>query len=858
MAGTRFMLEVQPILPERFKRLEELANDLFYSWERGVRSLFHRLDRELWESCGHNPKVFIRRVSQKKLEAAARDLVFLEDYNRVLSGYDTYLNDRVHAHVERVLNPSRDLIAYFSAEYGFHESFPIYAGGLGILTADYCKAISDLGVPFVAVGMLYRQGYFTQVIDCHGNQLAHYNYVLSDDLPVVPAQDADGQEIHVYVELPGRKVELKVWEAKAGHIKLYLLDSDLPSNREVDRTITFQLYGGDINTRIQQDMVLGIGGVRALRALGIEPTVWHTNEGHAAFLILERCREYVQQDMDFDSTLELVAASTVFTTHTPVPAGHDIFDHGLVRAHFAGFAQQLGISESRFLALGESTGNPYGFNMTALALRGSRFHNAVSRIHGHVASDMESYIWPEVPPSENPIGYVTNGIHVPTFLGRAWVALFDMYFGTGWRNKLDDEQFWEQHVDSIPDHVYLSTHQVLKAEMLDDARRRAVMQLRRNGCSESHIRRVIKHLSPHQLDSLVIGFARRFATYKRATLMFSDLSRLARLLGDPNQPVLLIFAGKAHPNDIPGQQLIREISQIAQRPEFEGKIILLEDYNLSMARKLLPGVDVWLNNPQYPLEACGTSGMKAGINGVINLSVLDGWWGEGYDGDNGWAITPHGPEIDVETRNREEGLELLDILEHQVIPLYFSRNGHGDPEGWVRKSKASMKSIMPRFNAQRMAMDYIRKYYGPASRQHSALAAVNARGAKELSVWKRRTAESWHRVRVRLVSAPPSQIVQGQPMPIEVAVNLAGLQPGDVVVECVIGRENEIGEFVPATTLEFHPAGPTPEGETLFRVDLAQPERSSPLPGLQHYKIRAYPYHPLLTHRFECGCMRWL
>jgi starch phosphorylase len=858
MPGTRFTLEVQPLLPERFRRLEELASDLFYSWDRGVRTLFHRLDQDLWEACGHNPKVFLRRIAQDKLEAAARDMVFLEDYNRVLSGYDTYKNERVHARVERILNPEADLVAYFSAEYGFHESFPIYAGGLGILTGDYCKAISDLGLPFVAVGLLYRQGYFSQVIDCHGEQIAAYPYVHSADLPVTAARDDSNEEVVVHVDMPGRRVNLKVWQARAGHITLYLLDSDVPSNREVDRSITLQLYGGDSETRIQQELCLGIGGLRALRALGLKPTVWHMNEGHASFLILERCRELVEDGMDFDSAFELVAADTVFTTHTPVPAGHDIFDHGLIRTYFGDFLREVGISEARFFALGASAGYRHGFNMTALALRGSRFHNGVSRIHGRVASEMEAFIWPEVPPDENPIGYVTNGIHVPTFLGRAWVALFDMYFGTGWRNKLDDEQFWEQHIDSIPDHVYLSTHQVLKAEMIEDARRRAIVQLRRNGCSESHIRRITRHLSPNQLDSLVIGFARRFATYKRATLLFSDLPRLARVLTDPQRPVLFVFAGKAHPNDRPGQQLIREIADIAMRPEFEGRIILLEDYNLSMARKLLPGVDVWLNNPEYPLEACGTSGMKAGINGVINFSVLDGWWGEGYNGDNGWAITPHASGLDPETRNREEALELLDILEHHIVPLYFARTGQGEPQGWIRKSKASMKSIMPRFNAQRMAMDYIRDYYGPASRQRTRL-MQNARApALELASWKRRTAESWPGVRIRMVSAPSPQVKHGHSVPIEVAVYLNGLEPEDVVVECVLGRENELGEFIPSNSLEFTAAGPTLEGETLFRLDLCAPERGIPLPGLQSYKIRIFPYHPLLSHRFECGCMRWL
>jgi starch phosphorylase len=471
---------------------------------------------------------------------------------------------------------------------------------------------------------------------------------------------------------------------------------------------------------------------------------------------------------------------------------------------------------------------------------------------------MEIYVWPDVPPKENPINYVTNGIHVPTFLAREWVALFDMHFGGGWRNKLDDEEFWDQHIESIPDRVYLSVRQLLKAGLLEDARRRASIQLRRNGCSESHLRRLTRHLTPHDTSTLTLGFARRFATYKRATLLFYDLDRLARILNHPERPVLLVFAGKAHPHDQPGQQLIRSIYQISMRPEIEGKIVLLEDYNLSMARKLLPGVDVWLNNPQYPLEACGTSGMKAAINGVINLSVLDGWWAEAYNGENGWAISPHGPETEAESRNREEAAELLDILEYQVVPLYYARNSHGDSDGWTKKSKASMKSIIPRFNSQRMAMDYTRDYYGPAARQRQAFSERGYAPARELAEWKKKVLREWSNVRIRLVNSPPREVAHGQSIPIEVAAHLGTLDPGDVMVECVLGRENELRIFVPVQTLKFEITTRNKEGEAIFKVDLHSPALKIPLPGLQSYKIRIYPYHPLLSHPFETGCMLWL
>jgi starch phosphorylase len=852
MPGTRYSLEVQPRIPPRLARLHELANDLYYSWDRQVRGLFRRLDVALWEQCGHNPKVFLRQVAQDKLEQAAQDRIYTQDYNRVVSSYDSYLQEEARDDIVLHIDPQRDLVAYFCAEFGLHESFPIYSGGLGILAGDHCKAASDLGLPFVAVGLLYRQGYFNQTIDGNGYQIAHYHPVDFRDLPVRPALNAAGEEVHVFIELPHRRVELKVWEARAGHIRLYLLDSDLPGNQENDRSITYQLYGGDIHTRMQQEIVLGIGGVRALRALGVKPTVWHINEDHTAFQILERVREQVVNGLDFDSALELVAAATVFTTHTPVPAGHDVFPHHLMREYFGSYMQEFGVSEERILALGTSPTTPSSFNQTALGLRGSRFHNGVSRIHGDVASQMEAYIWPQIPAEENPISHVTNGVHVPTFLAREWVNHLDMQYGGGWRNELLSAEYWEQ-LDSIPDHTFWSLRQTLKSQLLDEARRRTTRMHRRNGVSESQLERLLRHLEPTETDILTIGFARRFATYKRATLLFSDPERLARLLNNPKQPVLFIFAGKAHPHDQPGQQLIKIIHDYSRRPEFEGRIILLEDYDMALGRKLVTGVDVWLNNPEFPMEASGTSGQKAGINGVINLSVTDGWWGEGYNGDNGWAITPHGPQYDAAFRNQEESNELLDLLEHHVIPLYFRRNGHGYPEGWVKKSKMSMKSLLPCYNAQRMVMDYVRDYYGPAQRQQHRLAQSDNTPARELAAWKRRIRAAWGKVTIQRTDDMLKQIMSGDTLPLEVTMNVNGLQPDDLLVECLVGTETESGEFITqgSYTLAYHSRNGN--GETLFR--LAMKPR---LAGMQYYKLRAYPYHELLSHPFEMGYMLWV
>jgi len=851
MTATRFKLEVQATVPKRIARLYELANDLLYSWDREARSLFHRLDEQLWETTGHNPKVFLRRINQEKLNEAAEDRIFMQDYNRVLSSYDTYLGEDVNPAVNEYLKPDKDMVAYFCAEFGFHESFPIYSGGLGILAGDHCKAASDLNVPFIAIGLLYRQGYFTQTINGQGQQQAHYNPTDFADLPVEPAVDENGNEVHIHIDMPGRTLEVKVWVARAGHIRLYLLDTDLPANTEDDRAITYQLYGGDIHTRIQQEIVLGIGGVRALRALGAKPTVWHINEGHAAFMILERCREHVSSGMTFNSALEVTAAGTIFTTHTPVPAGHDIFEHALVKEYFADFTKQLGIDMKHFYRLGASPLHPKGFNQTALGLRGSRYHNGVSRIHGRVASGMEGYIWPQIPEQENPMRYVTNGVHVPTFLAREWANLFDMRFGGGWRNELLSESFWEQ-IDDIPDQTFWSMRQTLKSAMLQDVRDRAIHQYERNGCSTLQIERNTQFLEPARNDVLTIGFARRFATYKRALLLFANPERITRLLNDPDRPVVFVFAGKAHPQDEPGQDLIRTIYDFSQRPEYAGKIVILEGYDMALARKLVSGVDVWLNTPEYPLEASGTSGEKAGINGVINLSVLDGWWDEGYNGDNGWAISPHEPDFDSHYRYHEEANELLDILENKVIPTYYHRDGHGYSEPWINISKASMKSLMPRYNSQRMVMDYVRDFYAKACQQCPLIKGDNHQLADELANWKNHVSKCWDGVTIRRVDKETCAIGSGETLTIELAMNMNGLGVNDIIVECLIS-DSEDDDSPVHDTLRFSADGNLDSGETLYRLEL-EPSLS----GLQFYRIRSYPYHKNLNHRFETGKMIWL
>ncbi len=852
MTRTRFPLEVQPRIPETLGGLEMFANNMIYSWDRSVRGLFFRLDRQLWESVGHNPRLFLRRVSQDKLQHAANDAAFLKEYHGVMSAHASYMECHNQTAISEWIDIERDLVSYACAEFGVHESLPIYSGGLGILAGDYCKTMSDMNVPFVAVGILYRRGYFNQTIDADGNQVATYAVSRFEDLPVKCAVDASGRPLTVSVRIAARDVVLRVWQAQVGLIDLYLLDSDLDENSADDRAITYQLYGGGDIIRIQQEIVLGIGGVRAQRALGLAPTIWHINEGHAAFQIIERCRELIAAGLDFASALEAVAANTVFTTHTPVAAGHDVFDHSVVRHFLADYIAGLHISMDEFLALGASPSGEQRFNMTALALRGSRFHNGVSKIHGRVASEMESYIWPQIDPTENPIGHVTNGVHVPTFLAREWVTYFNQNFSGSWPNEFLNAAYWRQ-IDDIPDHIFWGIRQNFKAAMADALIDSITRQQTRNGYSASQIQHMTRYLFRRDRSVLMIGFARRFATYKRATLIFNDEARLARILNNHERPVIFIFAGKAHPNDQPGQELIRTIHTYSRKPEFEGRILLAENYDVAMSRKLVSGVDVWLNTPQYPLEASGTSGQKAAINGVLNLSVTDGWWAEGYSVDNGWAITPHGPRYSQEFRDREEAGELLDLLERQVIPLYFDRSSRGYSQGWVAKAKAAMKTIIPQFNSQRMARDYLRDYYAPASRHGGRLRSDNYANAKTLAAWKQKIAHGWPHVTVERMDSYSASIHSGEFLPIQVAVNLGPLSAEDIVVECVIGAKSSDDTFVNGHTEKLDYIGHSAKGKALFAINLAPPE-----PGLLSYMLRIYPHQQLLAQPLEMGRMLWI
>ncbi|MCP5276802.1 MAG: alpha-glucan family phosphorylase [Thiobacillus sp.] len=847
--GTPFVVEVNPRIPRRLARLSELAENLWYAWDRPTRTLFARLHPGLWDAVNHNPKAFLKRVDEERLTEAAEDHIFLGSYNRVLSAFDTYMSEPLRRDMPIDLKPG-DLVAYFCAEFGFHESFPVYSGGLGILAGDHCKAASDMRLPFVAVGLLYRQGYFSQRIDNDGNQIATYTDSEFGDLPMHPALREDGSEVHIQMELPGRLVEVKVWETRIGHVRLCLLDTDLPGNSPEDRYITHQLYGGDKHTRIQQEMVLGIGGMRALEQMGIKPTCYHINEGHAAFLVLERVRRKVKQGLSYHGALEAVAASTVFTTHTPVPAGHDHFAEDMIWDYFHRCCTDLGISREEFMHLG-GAGQGQDFNMTKLALNGSRHHNGVSRIHGGVSSHILSDMWPQVSPHESPMDFITNGVHVATFLSQEWQDLFDGKLGYEWRRRLTDVDFWER-VGSIPDHHFWAVHQAIKTQMLHSVRYRVTRQHLRNHGSPAHLERMLKYANPLDPNVLTIGFARRFATYKRATLMFENMDWLRQIINDADRPVLFIFAGKAHPADKPGQELIRRVHEISRWPEFEGKLLMVEGYDLGLSRRLVSGCDVWLNNPIYPLEASGTSGMKAGLNGVINLSVTDGWWDEGYDGTNGWDIKPAPEYYDDARRNREDSQTLYELLQDQVIPMYYRRNELGFSPEWVRMAKRSIATLLPRFNSTRMVMEYANKFYGPASRQWRRYSEGEFAAAQSLAAWKSKVRHGWGGVSVRRVDDPLKQMTFGEAMEVQVAVNLNGLAPEDVCVELLIGRASHAGQDSELEAIPMTSAG-WDKKECLFKLEL-MPE----LCGRLMYRVRVYPHHELLTHPFETGLMVWL
>ena len=673
-------ITVNPQLPKRINKLSEKANNLWWSWNTDFLKIFKEIDIDLWENVEKNPVKFLKLVSQEKLEQAEKNTSILKKYDKIVDDFEGYMSSKNTWFEKKYPNSKNDLIAYFSAEYGLDEIIPIYSGGLGILSADHLKSASDLGLPFVAVGLLYKNGYFHQKINSYGGQEAIYTNIDLDNLPIIPVKDSNGNDLIINVKLPKKRLYLKVWQINVGRIKLYLMDSDIEQNTDEDyRSITLKLYGGDQEMRIQQEIVLGMGGVNLLRTLGLNPTIYHMNEGHSSFLILEIIKNIMKEKkVSFELAKEIATSKTVFTTHTPVPAGNDIFPIALVEKYFKDFWPRIGLERDEFLKLGMKPCKNLeaGFNMGILALKVAGKKNGVSKLHGAVSRELFGEVWPNIAANESPITHITNGIHTCSWLAPNIKELYNKYLIPYWQDNMHKDEIWEK-IQNIPNEELWNVHQNRKEKLLKLVKENVTNRLRNSGVRYEEIAEITSKLNS---NALTIGFSRRFATYKRATLIFRDLERITQILNNEKRPVQLIFAGKAHPADIEGQNLIKYIHEISMKPQFKGKVFLLEDYSIAMARYLVSGVDVWLNNPRRPMEASGTSGEKASVNGAINFSVLDGWWAEGYNSKNGWTIGTNAKYDSYDLQDEADSISMYNTLENKIIPMYYEKGENGISE----------------------------------------------------------------------------------------------------------------------------------------------------------------------------------
>jgi glycogen phosphorylase len=841
---------VVPNLPSRLEPLRDLAQNVLFSWREEIRDLFQRIDAGLWRQCRHNPVLMLGHTDQRRLVELAGESGFLAQMDRVYEDFSRYMSKpKIQAEDYGGKTPFQ--VAYFSAEFGLAECLPIYSGGLGVLAGDHLKSASDLNIPLVGVGLLYQKGFFSQYLTSDGWQMETYPLNDFSMMPVQQVLDEKGDPLKIHVAFKDSPVAVSIWRIQVGRVSLYMLDTNIAENPPEFRATTAQLYGGDREMRLRQEIVLGIGGIRALKALGIEPTVIHMNEGHSAFSALERINMLRRENgLSFDAAREVVLASTVFTTHTPVPAGNDVFDPQLVMAYFDKYTKELGINFKVLLGYGRvdprNESEPFG--MTTLALRLSAYSNGVSRLHGRVSRSMWSGVWPRNPIEDVPIGHITNGIHVPTWISREMGFLLDRYLGTNWTEEPDSGRVWEQ-ADQIPGTELWRTHERCREYMVSYARRKLIEQLKRRGASAAELQEAGEVLSP---DALTIGFARRFATYKRATLLFKDPGRLQKILLDPERPVQILVAGKAHPQDNEGKEFIKNIVHLARNERFRRRLIFLEDYNLDVAARLMAGCDLWLNTPRRPLEACGTSGMKALANGCLNLSVLDGWWDEGYRPDVGWALG-HGEVYENhEMQDYIESRELYNLLEREVVPLFYERRADGMPKRWVEMMRAGLRHLVPLFNAHRMVQEYAGRYYTPCSERYWELYRTQFEGAKDLAVWRQKLMTEWHGVSVLEVTGPENvERKVGDSIPVQATVDIGKLTPQDVTVEIYYGRLDENGEFAERNTAEMEPVE-TMDHRLVYRGLVPCSDT-----GRFGYTVRVLPSRRRLENRFVMGLLTW-
>ena len=772
-------------LPQKLQPLRDLASNLWWTWNHAARNLFLRIQKERTLKSRVNPIELINSLSSKEIAELQRDRGFLAQLEAITKSFEQYMDTRNWwaSEFEQLQDAK---IAYFSLEFGLHESLLLYSGGLGVLAGDHLKAASDLGVPLFAIGLLYYEGYFSQYLNADGWQQESYPRINLTKQPISPVMGSDGKQVSVTITINNTPVVIRAWKVVVGGIPLYLLDTNVDENELPYRAITSRLYGGDTHSRIQQEIVLGIGGLKILRALGISPHVFHMNEGHSAFLALEQMREFVvENNITFEEALLAVRGCNLFTTHTPVPAGNDVFPRDLIEQYFSNYARELNVPVGSLLKLGrvDENNNDEPFSMTVLALKTSGSSNGVSKLHGHVSRKLWHSLWPGLPLDESPIKSVTNGIHTATYTGRDMADLFDRYLGPNWRNQTANTETWEG-VDLIPDEELWRIRSRSRSLLVSYCRDRLRDQLIRRGAGRVEIEQAGQQLNP---EALTIGFARRFASYKRATLMLQDLDRLIRILNTAEKPIQIIFAGKAHPADNLGKELIARIVHVCRRPELQGKLVFIEDYDMNVARRMVQGCDVWLNNPRRPLEACGTSGMKVATNGGLNLSVLDGWWYEAFDGSNGWSIGQGEEYEDRGYQDEVESRSIYDLLEREIIPMFYDREPGGVPSEWIRMIKHSVKSIAAQFSASRMVMDYCRDFYAPIATDHRDIIRSNFAVVRDVCQKIARYQRYWHELRILHVESGNLNLAIGDSLPVRVTVNLGPFALDEVAVEVRYG-----------------------------------------------------------------------
>lgn len=847
-------ITVNPQLPKRIEKLSEISNNLWWSWNTEFLRLFKTIDNDLWETCEKNPVKFLKQVSQERLEAVSKNVEFLKEYDKLARQFEDYMNSKNTWFANNYPENKNDLIAYFSAEYGLDRTIPIYSGGLGILSGDHLKSASDLGIPLVAVGLLYKNGYFHQKINGYGDQETEYINIELSNLPINPVKDKNGEDLIIYVKFPKRRLYLKVWQINVGRIKLYLLDSDIEKNNPEDRDVTLRLYGGDQEMRIRQEIVLGMGGTNLLtRALGLNPTIYHMNEGHSAFLILELIKNIIRdKQVSFDVARDIASSKTVFTTHTPVPAGNDIFPLDLVDKYFKDFWPRLGLDREEFLRLGMKPSQILepGFNMGILALKVAGKKNGVSKLHGAVSRELFGDVWPDIAANESPITYVTNGIHTCSWLSPKLKELYNKYLMPYWQDNIHEDKVWEK-INNIPDKTLWETHQDRKEKLLKLVKDNTTQRLRRSGYSYEEINEITSKLNP---NALTIGFARRFATYKRATLIFKDLERITQILNNSEKPVQLIFAGKAHPADKEGQDLIKRIHEISMMPQFKGKIFLLENYNIAMSQYLVSGVDVWLNNPRRPMEASGTSGQKASVNGVINFSVLDGWWAEGYNQENGWTIGTNAEYNSYEEQDIADSQSMYRTLEDKIIPTYYNKNEEGISPKWIRIMKNSIISTGGKYSTARMLVDYTNNLYMPLCNLTKKY-YKNVDTVAEYNLWKKNLYINWKDIKITQTNNLDNITIDaGNNIEVKCEVELPNVDLDNITVECYYGKilDNGIVEnvsIIPMKLTEKDEESKKYEYTTKIELKTG---------GNYGYTFRVMPKHEMLLDAENLNLVKWV